>query len=105
MPAGDVVATRRHHNVVGKNLTLAREQPITRPVVDQPLNGDSLPQLGSNKTGKALQVGDDLRFHHEPFRVRSVVREIGQVTLPVRGHQAERIPPLLVPGVANSVFL
>jgi hypothetical protein len=25
--------------------------------------------------------------------------------LPVRGHQAERIPPLLVPGVANSVFL
>ena len=74
-------------------------------VAPQPGHLDALGQWRFERGRVLLQVPDDVVTGHEAVRLGSPVREARQLALPVRGHQAERVPTPLPPLVSDPVAL
>ena len=105
MAFGVVISTDRHHHLVGMHLTGTGAEAITLPLALQSLDTDPLTHINIQVGGKAAHVVDDGVADHETLRVVAVVGEIGQPALPVGCHQAEAVPALVLPGMADAVLL
>ena len=83
-------------------------------VAGQAVHPDALVQRRVDERPVRLEVLDDLRADHEAVRVGAAepaplvvpaVGEVRELALPVRRDQAERLPPVGLPGVADLVAL
>ena len=99
-----MVSTGGHHHLLRFQLPFAGEQAVAAAVLREPLYGHTLMHISAHVLSKSTQVGHDFGFGHESLRLIAVVREIRQLALPVGCHQAEGIPALLIPGMADSVL-
>ena len=104
MALGAVIATGGHHHLVGFDLAFAGDQAIARALMEQPRHGYPLAHIGLDLGSKAAHVLNNLLPAHEAFGGLAVVGKIGQAALPVGRYQAEGIPALLLPGVADAVL-
>ena len=105
MAPGPVVAAGGHHHLAGFQFPFRSEQSIALALALQAQNAHPLPHIGLDPGRETAQVGDDLLPAHEALGIVAVVGEIGQAALPIGSYQAEGIPALLLPGVANPVAL
>jgi hypothetical protein len=58
-----------------------------------------------DSAGVVLHIGDDIVADHEAVWLVAGIIEAGQFALPVRRHQAEAVPALRAPGMADAIFL
>ena len=100
-----VVSTGGNDDLLCFNLSFAGNQAIAMAIRRQSLYGNALSHITCHMPGKALKEAHDCVFVHESLRLFAVVRKVGQTALPVGRDQAEGIPALLIPGVADAVFL
>src|SRR5207248_7145890 len=87
------------------NLTCRRLELKTRITSSgQRLDRYALADRRPEPVGIAFEIGDDLGFGHEAVGVIAVVGMAGQLHRPVRGDQAEALPPV-TPGLTDSSLL
>ena len=103
---GAVVAADRQHDVGGRVIALARRQR-EGAVGPPPQRGhvDAFAQRRLHGGGEVLDVADDGVLGHEAVRLRPGIGEVRQAALPVRRDQAEAVPALGPPSVADPVAL
>lgn len=77
MAFGVVIATDRHHHLVGIHLAGTGAEAITLPLALQSLDTDPLTHINIQVGGKAAHVVDDGVAHHETLRVVAVVGKSG----------------------------
>ena len=52
-----------------------------------------------------LEVANDLVADHKTIRIITSIRKAGQLALPIRRHEAERVPPPIHPVMGDAVTL
>lgn len=101
-----LVRPGREHDLLGGQLAVARGDPIAPlGLVPQPGRGDALGERDIEELHIVLDITDDVLAHHEALGIVPLVREAGQLTLPVRRYQTEGVPAPVSPITTRAVPL
>ncbi|MNV68428.1 hypothetical protein D3C71_1612780 [compost metagenome] len=103
---GRVVAAGGHHHLVGGERALAgqdREGLVGRGARHL-VHRHAFERRRVHMGDKALEPGVDLFLDHETVGIIARIAPAGQVALPVRGDQTERVPALAAPAVHQPVL-
>ncbi len=102
----DLIAARGDHHLVGDVEPIGHvEREAVLSVAAQAFDRDPLQQRRVERGNERVDVVDDLIAQHEAVRIGALVREAGQLALPVGCHQAERVPALGAPRVPGPLLL
>ena len=101
-----VIAAHRHDDV-GRREGAGRGGKREGPVGSsrQARHGDALPDRRRDARGKVFDVADDVVLHHEAVGIRARIGKPREAALPVRRDEAEAVPPVGAPAVADPVLL
>ena len=93
---------RRGRPRTGRGSCRARRR---RPLSGEARDGDPLEDRRLERGRVGLEVADDLVFLHEAEGLLAGVRKARQLALPVRGHEAKRVPSPVAPLVPDAMLL
>jgi hypothetical protein len=101
-----VIRAGGHHDLVGGEVPGARaelEHPAGAPT--HPRDAHPLRQRRPEVRRIVLEVADYLVADHEAVRISALIGVAGELALPVRRNQAERVPTPYLPLVSDLVRL
>ncbi len=99
-----IAADREHDRLRGDGPARRLHPEAAAGYGADPRGRDSLMDRRAGLSRISFDISDDLVSSHEAVRLRAVVRMAGELALPVRRHEAERVPALRAPGVRNAVL-
>ena len=101
----NVIAADGEHDAACAQLAVARGDGEAIAVLRDRVHRDALVKRRLETLGIALDVVDDRVLEHEAVGIVTVVGVARQPALPIRGHEAERVPALRAPRRRDAVAL